>query len=284
MNPPTTFFSASRFVRLARSHWAEQRRGYGLFLLVVAALYALMLLIFMAMDHGRAAKTGFQSVSFYACLLFSGAVFASLYFAALRRPESALLLLMRPATTTEKWALAAVFVLLAYPVAYGLAITAIHAVASVVGYQWDLAYVANLTIAGHQPSTLPDPADYTLFVPFIAYAKEHSAIQRNAQWAWLQIYVGLTGLALRGSIFCRKVAGLKTAVLAFVVFLLTLLWGSLFSFRPDLLAWWELDKLPERTSSAAMPLVWSANGLFWLAVPCLLWLCALLALQERDLT
>ena len=284
MNPSTTCFSPSRFAQLARSHWAEQRRGYALFLLVVTALYALLMLIFMAMNHGKAGQTDFQSGSFYACLVFSGAVFAGLYFSALRRAESALLLLTRPATTTEKWALAAFFVLLAYPLAYAVAITAVNAIASVVGYQWELAYFATLTPNGSWRPTPPSRADYALFLPLLTYAKNTDVIARAAQLAWLLIYSGFTGLALLGSVYFRKVAGLKTAVVALVVFLLTLLWGSIFRFRLQMLGWWELEKMLERTDAATMPLVWVANGLFWLAVPCMLWLCAWLALQERDLT
>ncbi|MDO5653600.1 MAG: hypothetical protein Q4G39_05805 [Brachymonas sp.] len=276
---PATCFAPSRFLRLLRAQWAEQRRAYGLFLLVVFATQALLMLIMLAMEHGRAGQTGTQAFFFWLGLLVSGMVFASQYFAALRRPESALLLLTRPASTCEKWLLAALTVLVAYPLAYTLCITLVNAAAGAVGYQWDLARATELLPEGITHSALPEPRDYALFVPFATY--QDSSLQAPAsQWAWLLVLAGLSGFAVLGSIYFRKLAGLKTAVVCFVVFLLTVLLSSTLGFHLEHLAWW---LVLSGEASAPSLLWWLVNALFWLGVPALLWLCALLALRERDL-
>ena len=45
MKPATTAFQTARFLRLLRAHWAEQRRSYALFWLIVAALHVLLMVI-----------------------------------------------------------------------------------------------------------------------------------------------------------------------------------------------------------------------------------------------
>lgn len=277
MKPPVAHFRGARFLRLLQAQWAEQRRVWGLFLLVAIAVYALLMLILLATDHGRSGRTSVQAVMLWSGLMVSGTVFASQYLSALRRPESALLLLTRPASVLEKWLLAVLTIAVAYPVAYLLAGTLINLAVSALGYMWEMAYYHTRLADGASPD-LPDRLEYALFIPFKTYANP-DLLRPAAQLSWLLAHVGFSGLALLGSIYFRRIAGIKTGVVVFVIFLLTLLLGTTVGFRMEHLGWWVASP-----STESLPaLFWLINSLFWLLTPALLWLCALLALRERDL-
>lgn len=275
MKPASTPFQLARFKRLLRAHWVEQRRSYSRFWLVVAAIHALVMLISLVVSDGMAGGTSSQALFFWLGLFASGVIFASLYFSALRRPESTLLLLTRPATALEKWLSAVLFVLLAWPLAYALSATIINGLACHIGYFWSMTLHFS-PMARTPPST----EKYALFIPFFPGSKE----QLFSQIALLLLYADLSGYALFGSIFFRKHAGIKTGALAFVLFLLTSCVTTItpreVNLNPESLAWW-------KSASVAAPFLfrtWLANILFWLVLPALIWLCALLALREKDLT
>ena len=276
----TTCFDASRFRRLLRAHWAEQRRNYALFWLVVAAVHVLLMLILLSANHGKGGETEAQAIVFWCGLIASGIIFASLYFAALRKHGAALVLLTRPASVLEKWLLAVLFVLIIWPLAYTVSATIIHACAGTLGYQWNVFHhIAN------NYATLPEKSEYALFIPMIRYLDDQTVIFAAGQTSLLSIYVGLSGFTLFGSIYFRKNAGITTAVVAFVIFLLTLLLGLVLdaitghSFRPEFLNWWDNGN----KANTFLPSRWISNLLFWLATPILMWVCALLALREKDL-
>ena len=269
MKPATTAFQAARFLRLLRAHWAEQRRSYGLFWLVVMALHVLLMVILLTVSHGKGGQTEVQNVVFWCGLIASGAVFAGLYFSALKKTGAALVLLTRPATTLEKWLLAALFALLVWPLAYTLSATIINLFAGMIGYQWHAMYNA---ANGYTPP--PDWLEFSLFVPF--FTSWHIAI--------LLLYAGTTGFVMLGSLYFNKNSTIKTAVAAFVLFLLTFLlfyiYDSIgFRLELDALSWWDSFAGPTITSTRR---AW-ANILFWLVTPTLVWICAFLALREKDL-
>ena len=275
MKPATTFFQLARFKRLLRAHWAEQRHGYSRFWLVVAAIHGLVMVISLAVSNGEAGHTSTQALFFWLGLFASGGIFASLYFSALRRPESTLLLLTRPATALEKWLLAVLFILIVWPLAYVASATLINLLASHVGYQWNLLHFRDL-----KREVLPNTEEFALFVPLF----QGSEARQSAQIALLLLYGGLTGYALFGSVYFRKNAGIKTGALAFVLFLLTIFILSILSGaaspNPERLAWWG----HEHATAPFLFRQWLACILFWLVAPALVWLCALLALREKDLT
>ena len=264
---PITCFNPRRFARLASAHWAEQRRNYSLLLLAVLAVYALLLLISLSISNGGVGDTSAQSLFFFAGLMLSGVVFAGLYFSALRRPESALLLLTRPASAFEKWLLALLWVLLLYPLLYTVCTLPINWLASVLGLQWHTERCLHLQAVSNVACTLPDPQD--------------NIMQPSLQISLMLLFAGAAGLALLGSIWFRRLAVLKTAVIAFVLFLISLFLAFTFNWSMGGLAWWSVFEPAPRTDTNA--LYWLANALFWLATPALLWLCALLALKEREL-
>ena len=277
---PITCFNPRRFARLASAHWAEQRRNYSLLLLAVLAVYALLLLISLSISNGGVGDTSAQSLFFFAGLMLSGVVFAGLYFSALRRPESALLLLTRPASAFEKWLLALLWVLLLYPLLYTVCTLPINWLASVLGLQWHTERCLHLQAVSNVACTLPDPQDFKLFLPFIKYEQDN-IMQPSLQISLMLLFAGAAGLALLGSIWFRRLAVLKTAVIAFVLFLISLFLAFTFNWSMGGLAGWSVFEPAPRTDTNA--LYWLANALFWLATPALLWLCALLALKEREL-
>ena len=268
MKPATTAFQTARFLRLLRAHWAEQRRSYALFWLIVAALHVLLMVILLTVSHGKGGQTEVQNVVFWCGLIASGAVFAGLYFSALKKTGAALVLLTRPATTLEKWLLAALFTLLVWPLAYALSATIINLFAGMIGYQWHAIYNA---ANEYSP---PDRLEYSLFVPFSTLP--HMAV--------FLFYIGATGFVMLGNLYFKKNSAIKTAVAAFVLFLLTFLLFYIYhemgySLELDALAWWEPVAEPTIASTRR---AW-ANILFWLATPTLVWICAFLALREKDL-
>ncbi|QTD45068.1 hypothetical protein [Ottowia testudinis] len=264
----TTVFNAGRFALLARAQWAERWRGWAVFLLVGTLLYALLLGLVLTGSEGSGLRTSDQASYFFVGWLLSGAVFAGQYFAALRRPESSLLLLMRPATAFEKWLLAALVVLLAYPLAYALVVSLLHLPAAALAYQIRLTHEAQALAS-----------DYAVFSPLGGHANE-AAMGSRARLAWAVMYVGLTGYVLACSIWFKRSAGLKALVLGFAVFLCTSLVLSVPGARVNaLLGWFSRAPLPHDGNA----LYWLANALLWIGVPLLLWLAALQALRERDL-
>ena len=116
--------------------------------------------------------------------------------------------------------------------------------------------------------------EFSLFVPF--FTSWHIAI--------LLLYAGTTGFVMLGSLYFNKNSTIKTAVAAFVLFLLTFLlfyiYDSIgFRLELDALSWWDSFAGPTITSTRR---AW-ANILFWLVTPTLVWICAFLALREKDL-
>lgn len=272
MKPATTAFQWARFKRLLRAQWAEQQRGYGRFWLVVAAIHGLVMLISLIVSDGATGSIRSQAFFFWLGLFASGIIFSGLYFSALRRPESALLLLTRPATALEKWLLAAFFTLVVWPLAYTASATLINTLSSTLGYQF--------SVATSEPDALPKAEDFALFIPLFQNSKE----LLFSHIAWLIVYGGLMGYVLFGSVYFKKHAGIKTGILAFVIFLLTIFINAVIStgmhLHPEFLAWWS----PKNAAGHFMLSKWLANVLFWCVVPALMWLCALLALREKDLT
>ena len=272
----TTVFQIERFKRLLRAHWAEQRRSYALFWLTVASLHALLMLIWLVADHGKGGRTDAQAFVFWCGFIASGAVFAGLYFSALRKPGAALILLTRPAALLEKWLLAVLFVLIIWPLAYTISASVINLFASTDGYQWHAAY----NIA-EDYSSMPAKQDYSLFIPLLK-RPDSSPLW---QIAILQLYTGITGFVLLGSLYFRKHTAIKTAITAFALFLLTLLFVFVLDTMLDAeiqlesLAWWSADIKPRYDFFK----MWLANILFWFVVPLLVWSCTLLALREKDL-
>lgn len=264
-------FDASRFLRLARAQWAEQWRGWAWFLGVCIILHFVALLLVVSGSNGfLALHFDTQRMLYFVGLFLTGPVFAGRYFQAFGNRESAGVLLMRPASSFEKWLLAVLVVLVAYPLAYSLAFQVLNLPAALYALGLKTAEVA------------PDPNDpasvwwslqnYGVLWPWSAFSERGTL---PTVLLWLAVF---KGFAVLGSLYFRALPFLKTLVVGFVVFLLLVLVVELLDGHPEqFFAWWAEEDRPGGWRAVFLPAA-------WLLVPGLLWLGALFALRERQVS
>jgi hypothetical protein len=114
-------FQLDRFARLARAHFAEHWRPYAWFLAAGVLIEVIVSILIGMGKRGMADYNTDAQLAYYFLGLFLFApIFAGRYFQSMSQRAPALLALMRPASTFEKWLLAALIVLLLYPLAYTL--------------------------------------------------------------------------------------------------------------------------------------------------------------------
>jgi hypothetical protein len=281
MTAVTRTFSLQRFVLLARSHWRSQLRHYLSWLMVCTIIAVPILglqLIEMVQGEMVLFNTSIQGALYFAGLLFFGPVFAAQHFGPMRRREHALQVLMLPASVAEKWGLAAVTVLLLFPLFYTVWFALLVGPVASLSFRWDTQVYQQLMAVAPKPnSAAPEAANYAIYWPL-----------QNAADAWLGLfpflcYVALTGLAVTGSLLFRRAPFLSTLVVGFLVLL-----GTVFValFAPEdsdlsgvLFRWWtstEADSLPAA--------VHALNAWLWVCIPSLLWVTAWRGLSERELT
>ncbi|MFT3897634.1 MAG: hypothetical protein QM719_08050 [Thermomonas sp.] len=256
-------FEWRRFLRLAGAHWAEYRRGYLWFFAVGIAIQACVWLV--ATGGGAHAQVFGADVQLavYACgLVASGALFAGRYFEALGTRESALSVLMRPASGFEKFLLAFLIVGVLYPIAYTLAFQACNLPAAM------LAKAANATSA--HPLQGPD-ADFGPYLPFIGHKRG------MAEYPLFLAASGLQALMVCASLYFRRLAMLKGFMLAFVLWLLVMLLAAVSDGNPGrLFAIWS-------GGPGAPAALQALSLLVWIGVPLLLWASAYFLVREREL-
>lgn len=281
MTPPIRTFSPQRFVLLARSHWRSQLRHY-LSWLLVCTIIAVPVLGLQLIDMVRGEmvhfKTDMQAGLYFGGLLLFGPIFAAQHFGPMRRREHALQVLMQPASVTEKWALAALTILIMFPLCYTLWFSVLVSPVAALSVWWDTqVYQHLLSIEPTANHKAPDSADYALFMPFSA-AKDF-----RFELLLLLCYVGLTGLATTGSLLFRRAPFLSTLVLGFIAMLgamFSTLFAPLDSDLPNVLfRWWT-----STDADTAPPLVHVLNAWLWVGIPCVLWIAAWRGLKERELT
>lgn len=277
----SAFFDTRRFLSLCTSHWQEQRRHYLTWLAVTTVLAVLVLLLTLSgiyFDSPTRFQTSTQGGMYYAGLLLFGPLLAAQHFGPMRRPEHALLVLMRPASVTEKWGVAVLTTLLLFPLVYTLWFALLVWPVSSLSLAWDNAWQLRHPDTLAADMKLWPPEDYRVFLPW----RVDSGIPARGQVALFLSYAGLAGLAATGSLLFRRAPFLSTILLAFGVFLGTIL---LQAFVPQLGdRGWELVSHWWHDDGALMPVgIHLVNGGFWLGVPALLWAAAWRSLHERDL-
>ncbi len=251
MNTPNQTFHLLRFGRYARAHFSEKKRAYVWHFAIIAMLYFMIELMILSTNRHLDYDTGFQEFIYYAGLLTTGSIFAVRYFSALARGESALLVLMQPVSTFEKWLLAAITILLLYPLCYTLCF-------------------AVMTVP-----TL-ESMDF-LFIPFLDAVFNKDIY---AQIILCTFYIGFTGYALATSILFHRLPMIKSIALGFGLFLLFLFFVMtfgpysvkrfvFFSSRP--LSYFSIGQI-------------IASTLAWIVTPTLLWVSSFFLLKERDLS
>ena len=265
--PSSQTWNWQRFACLAVAHWAEQRRHYLGYLLVLAILYAVLLLLTLGVSSFKAFDAEVQAAFYFSGLFLTGYVFAGRYFDGIAQRESALLILMRPASVLEKWALCVLVVGVLYPLAY----SALFLLMSWPVLQL-VVFVRPLISEG-----VVSLDKYFLFVPWWPHGAEHAVISLRAQMGlWIALWAG-QAFVLAGTLYFRKAGMLKALVVGFALFVLTALWIVVTGARTEsLFVWWSLD------AEVFTPWLHGLNALVWIVVPGLLWGLVYVNLQEKE--
>jgi hypothetical protein len=267
---PAQAFQTRRFALLARAQWAEQSRSWGGFLLAFSLIYALCLLLALGTASKYMLTQEMQAGYYTAGLLVSGYLFAGRYFAGIDKREGNLLLLMQPASALEKMLLAALVILLLYPLAYTAAFELLTWPARLLALNLAQAVYAKNAQAGLMQQPPFTPERYADFWPFVQNARAHSL--------FALVYIATTGFSLAGSLYFRGSALLKGFALAAALFLLTSIWMVLIAPYPAALSvWWN----PGAHFGIRAQFL---SACVWLGIPVLLWLSAYWNLRERVLS
>jgi len=280
-------FDLRRFARLAAAEWIENRRAWLWFLGVLVMLHFVLVLVMVSASGWARFDTDDQEGLFFLGLFATAPIFAARYFHVLGQPAPALLALMRPASTFEKWLLALLVVAVAYPLAYHLVFYVCDFPAwwmAKSSAQAELArLVANKTVTLAQVGE----AEYESMAAALRPEKFRLfTLWSTSGFGWLDLLAMLLslwmaqGFALAGSTYFRRLPFLKTLLAAFVVLLLCMLASSLAHGDPDpFLRYFDTLDQPGELASWQRVLF----PLAWFGVPLLLWVGAYLALREREI-
>lgn len=262
-------FHLPRFMQYVRAHLTERKRTYFWHFAVSAMIYFIILLMVLPDDEPRY-EIHMQMVFYYAELIITGGVFALRYFSSLARPESALISLMQPVSAFEKWLLAVIVTVVAYPIVF----TVIYVV---------MTYpVIWLSLQAVDPSDMDNQyreySNFGLFLPLTNFDKAFSDIHAVKQLpVWLS-YTSLCGYALTTSVLFKRLPMIKSIALGFGLFLLFLLMTM--SVSPDaevLFHWFDFR------SYAFSFVTFLPSLLLWVAMPILMLWASFRAIKERDL-
>ncbi len=255
-------FYFPRFWQYARAHWSEKKRPYFWHFAIIVMIYFLIL---MMANHSY--RTINQSQLYYTGLIITGFIFSLRYFSALAKPESALLELMRPASSLEKWLLAIIITMILYPVIYTVLFLPMTAPLSWLSMQKHSQHYAD---------------SYQLFIPlreiiFTAYYED--ALTAKGQMPFWLAFWGINSYALVTSVLFKRLPIVKSVVLAFFLFLIFLLLGL--SVKADLEKftqyWFDSKTYIPNTQAFILGLLW------WIVAPLLMFFAGLFALRGRDL-
>ena len=270
-------FDLRRFGQLAVSQASEAWRTYAWFLAIGIIVHFVVLLLLMSGTRGfLTLATDGQAVIYFTGLYLTAPVFAGRYFQGMARRESALLLLMRPASSLEKWLLAVLVVVVLYPLAYTLAFYVCNLPAWLIASERAADELVALSAQATEKNSLEyqirmvQPERFGLFLPWNAFDSWRELTGVVLSLASLQAF------AVLGSLYFRNVAIIKTVVAGFLILLSSMLVANVMNSSPEQFFryWWARDAGTPEPS----PLFLCA----WLGIPALLWLACLFALKERE--
>jgi hypothetical protein len=266
-------FNAQRFLRLATAHWAEYRKVYAWFIAIgIMIQFVLMLIIFSDSNGFRALRTDTQGAIYYAGLFLTAPIFAARYFQLMSKRESALIILMRPASVFEKWLLAFIIVAVLYPLVYTLAFYVCNLPAALLAkaqaQNYLLLHPQNNDASYY--SSYYTPEKYDIFFIWTSF--------KNSQ-ELIPVFLAVTALqafAVLGSLYFKTVPFIKTLLIAFFILLACIFISIVFRSNPDgfFEAWRFVDFLQEPKDFMYL--------FTWFGVPGLLWLSCFFALKERE--
>lgn len=262
-------FEFARFQRFALAQAAELWRGWARFLLVCVIVHFVLILLLLSKDMGYRGLALLNQADIYLSGLFvTATIFAARHFQGMARRESAVVILMRPASAFEKWLFAVLLVLVAYPLAFSVVFQVCNAPSALYAQGAVKAALAQGLPADE--SYWLDAADYGVLMPWQVFVGARGFIG-TALWL-----ASLQGFALWGSLYFRAMPFISTIVAGFVLVLFLIFLGTVAGNGADtFLAWWGQPQPEAGYYRVVMPLA-------WLLLPGLLWLAALFALQERE--
>jgi hypothetical protein len=273
------FFNGQRFGRLLRAHWAEQYRSTVWFFGMCAIVFLVLSLLLFSTAGYHGFEHGAQMACFYGGLFVTGGIYAARYFDGVARKETALLILMRPASTFEKWLLAAIVVLVLYPLAYTLVYTLLNA-----PLVW-IAKAQALAESLREPEmhSYYKPEQYDLFVPFLSKGEDRWSLPERAlvQSLILVVFACVQGYCVASSLYFKKNAMLKMVLVAFLLTIIYALFCAVTKSNPAAIAMVWAASFGETHEAMRMQDKVMAFGL-WFATPVLLWTCAYFHLKERE--
>ena len=264
-------FDWQRFARLAKATWAENRRAWAWFFGVVVMLHFVLVLIQLADGRGfNALDVDGQRGTFLFGLYLTAPIFAARHFQGLARPGSALLVLMRPASSFEKWLLAVLLVAVAYPIVFHLAFYLCDIPAYLVARSQLEQFAAT-----NQNADVVDAALKNWQVNGRLYFLPADA-SRGSLLTLVLALGALQAFAMLGTLVFRAMPFIKTLLAAFLVLLVCVLFGASMDSDPSpFFEYWTQDVFRTPMQRWALPVV-------WVAVPVLLWLATFVALRERE--
>lgn len=258
-------FNLSRFLLLANAHWTEYRKAYAWFVGIgIMIHFVLLLIIFIDSNGFRNLSTDGQGVIYFCGLFLTAPIFAARYFQLMSKRESALIILMRPASVFEKWLLAFLLVALVYPVVYTLAFYICDIPA------WLLAKAQAQSVTADPIYAKYDPEKYELF-----FVLKHVKNSGDLTGIVLSLTV-LQAFAVLGSLYFRAMPFIKTILFAFFILLASIFISVLCNSRVDsIFNYWGTD----RDLSALQQFIYP---FMWISLPLLLWGSCYFALKERE--
>ena len=258
-------FNVQRFLLLANAHWTEYRKAYAWFIGIGLMIhFVILLIIFIDTQGFRALSTEGQGVIYFCGLFLTGPIFAARYFQLMSKRESALIILMRPASVFEKWLLAFMVVALLYPLIYTLAFYICNIPA------WLIAKAQAQIATTDFYSAKSNPEKYELYFVF-----SHTKNMGNLVGIALSLSV-LQAFAVLGSLYFRAMPFIKTLLFAFFILLVSIFIAALFNSRVDsIFNYWGSDRAMSALQQFMYPFM-------WISLPVLLWLSCYFALKERE--
>jgi hypothetical protein len=270
-------FSLARFLRLLKAHWVENFYQYLWFvvvsIIVDVIFYIIIFSVSATADHTYKTLQYGGQVGWYTFGLFiTGSIFAGLYFRQLTSPGPALISLMRPASTFEKWLLTIVVVSLLFPLAYTIFYSLL---------QYPAVQLANsLYVAPENCKNCT--SDFSFFIPFVtteaaAGVKESAALMIRVQVFTLVFFWILQSLLLGGTAYFKQSPVLRTVLLMFLLMLIL----SSFVPEPPVKPFWSasLEVLNLFSTLEKMNAFF-----FWVGLLGILWAALFYHLKEREVT
>lgn len=278
VSPTSTSWNTNRLVTLLKTQWLENKRGYVHGVTIMALLHLLWmlvsLLIGIPIDHEV------FILGYWMGLYLFGALFASRYFRSLSEKGSALIWLMRPTSSIEKYALTCLSILVAFSAVY----TAVYLLLS-LPMSWFSQVLAdfqyNQALQEGNEVSKPTYADHALYVPFLSHLIVGGSSKIGADLLASFGYTCITGFMASMAVYLHKNVLLRTLLIGFVLCLITIVIIAVTkSAFGDYLFIWFQSEPPTFTPWWAH----LSSAMFWLGTPISMWVSVYVNIKDRELT